>query len=150
MSWENAAYKATDDLQFYFPGTHHIGHGGDVSPWPVDKEGRNLSIYRENNFGTSKSYHVFGKYPNWYGGYYHDIDFGTGHWAPYSDAPGKKIWIWSLARLGAIWEGLLTDTDGQYIEAQSGVKFNQASPESGFNTPFNQLFMRPLLFRNKI
>jgi len=149
LSWENAAYKATDDLQFYFPGTHHIGHGGDVNPWPVDKEGRNLSIYKENNFGSSKSYHVFGKYPNWYGGYYHDIDFGTGHWAPYSDAPGKKIWIWSLARLGANWEGLLTDTDGQYIEAQSGVKFNQASPESGFNSPFNQLFMRPLYSETK-
>ncbi len=149
LSWENAAYKATDDLQFYFPGTHHIGHGGDVSPWPVDKEGRNLSIYSKNNFGTSKSYHVFGNYPNWYGGYFHNTNFGTGHWAPYSDAPGKKIWIWSLARLGAIWEGLLTDTDGQYIEAQSGVKFNQASPESGFNTPFNQLFMRPFYTETK-
>jgi tetratricopeptide (TPR) repeat protein len=149
LSWENAAYKATEDLQFYFPGTHYIGHGGDVSPWPVDEEGRNLSIYKENNFGTNKSYHVFGKYPNWYGGYYHDTDFGTGHWAPYSDAPGKKIWIWSLARLGAIWEGLLTDTDGQYIEAQSGVKFNQASPESGFNSPFNQLFMRPFYSETK-
>ena len=65
------------------------------------------------------------------------------------DAPGKKIWIWSLARLGAIWEGLLTDTDGQYIEAQSGVKFNQASPQSGFNTPFNQLFMRPFYSETK-
>ena len=149
LSWENAAYKATDDLQFYFPGTHHIGHGGDVSPWPVDKEGRNLSIYKNNNFGDNKSYHVFGNYPNWYGGYYHDTDFGTGHWAPYSDAPGKKIWIWSLARSGAIWEGLLTDTDGQYIEAQSGVKFNQASPQSGFDTPFNQLFMRPFYSETK-
>ncbi len=149
LSWENAAYKATDDLQFYYPGTHHIGHGGKVSPWPVDKEGRNLSIYKENDFGTSKSYHVFGNYPNWFGGYYHNTDFGTGHWAPYSDAPGKKIWIWSLARLGAIWEGLLTDTDGQYIEAQSGVKFNQASRQSGFNTPFNQLFMRPFYSETK-
>ena len=149
LSWENAAYKATQDLQFYFPGTHYIGHGGDVSPWPVNKAGRNLSMYRENNFGTNKSYHVFGKFPNWYGGYYHDSDFGTGHWAPYSDAPGKKIWIWSLARQGAIWEGLLTDTDGQYIEAQSGVKFNQASPESGFNSPFNQLFMRPYYSETK-
>ncbi|MFO7671189.1 MAG: DUF5107 domain-containing protein [Bacteroidales bacterium] len=149
LSWENAAYKATEDLQFYFPGTHHIGHDGDISPWPIDKEGRNLSIYKENDFGDNKSYHVFGYYPNWYGGYYHDTDFGTGHWAPYSDAPGKKIWIWSLARSGAIWEGLLTDTDGQYIEAQSGVKFNQASPQSGFNTPFNQLFMRPLYSETK-
>lgn len=149
LSWENAAYKASDDLQFYFSGIHHIGHGGDVHPWPLDEEGRNISIYRNNNFGTSKSYHVFGLTPNWYGGYYHNTNFGTGHWAPYDDAPGKKIWIWSLSRLGAIWEGLLTDTDGQYIEAQSGVKFNQASPESGFNTPFNQLTMRPFYSETK-
>jgi len=63
LSWENAAYKATGDLQFYFPGTHYIGHDGDVSPWPVDKEGRNLSIYKDNDFGDNKSYHVFGYYP---------------------------------------------------------------------------------------
>jgi tetratricopeptide (TPR) repeat protein len=143
LSWENAAYKATDDLELYFPGTSYIGHGGDVNPWPVDNEGRKLSVYKENNFGTSKSYHVFGMLPNWFGGYYHDSGFGSGHWAPYDDAPGKKIWIWSLARDGAIWEDLLTDNDGQYIEAQSGVKFNQASPESGYNSPFDQLSLRP-------
>lgn len=149
LSWENAAYKTGEDLQFYFPGTHYIGHGGDANPWPVDKEGRKLSIYKENNFGSHKSYHVFGMYPNWFGGYYHNTDFGSGHWASYDDAPGKKIWIWSLARDGAIWENLLTDSDGQYIEAQSGVKLNQAEPFSGFTTPFNQLSMRPFYTETK-
>ena len=149
LSWEVAAYKGTEDLQFYFPGGYHIGHGGDVSPWFMDKEGRNLSMYRENNFGTSKSYHVAGMFPNWFGGYFHNTKFGSGHWAPYDDAPGKKLWIWSLARDGGIWEDLLTDNDGQYIEAQSGVKFNQASPEGGFNTPYNQLFMRPFYTETK-
>lgn len=143
LSWENAGFKASDDLQFCFPGNYYIGHDGLVNPWPIDKEGRNLSLYKNNNFGSSKSYHVSGLYTDWFGGYWHNSDFGFGHWAPYSDAPGKKIWIWSLAREGAIWENLLTDTDGQYIEAQSGVKFNQASLESGFNSPFKQLSLRP-------
>lgn len=143
LSWENAAYKATDDLEFFFPGTHHVGHGGSAHPWPVDEKGRNLALYRENNFGGHKSYHIVGNYRNWFGLYWHQSDFGSGHWAPYSDAPGKKIWIWSLARNGAIWENLLTDEDGQYIEAQSGVKFNQAAENSGFNSPFKQLFLRP-------
>jgi len=143
LSWENAGFKATDDLQFYFPGNYYIGHDGAVNPWPIDKEGRNLSYYKENNFGTSKSYHVSGLFTNWFGGYWHNFDFGFGHWTPYSDAPGKKIWIWSLARDGAIWENLLTDNDGQYIEAQSGVKFNQANRESGYNSPYNQLSIRP-------
>jgi tetratricopeptide (TPR) repeat protein len=149
LSWENAAYKATDDLQFYFPGNFYIGHDGSVHPWPLDNMGRKLDLYRENNFGTSKSYHVSGYLSTWYGGYWHDSEFGSGHWTPYSDAPGKKIWIWSLARDGAIWEDLLTDNDGQYIEAQSGVKFNQANRESGHNSPYNQLSMRPYYTETK-
>lgn len=149
LSWEVSAYKGTDDLQFYFPGAYYIGHDGDVHNWPFDKEGNNLSLYKENNFGTSKSYHVAGMFPNWFGGYYHESDFGSAHWSSYDDAPGKKLWVWSLARDGAIWEDLLTDTDGQYIEAQSGIKLNQASPESGFNTPYNQLFMRPFYTETK-
>ena len=34
-----------------------------------------------------------------------------------------------------IWEKLLTDTDGQYVEVQSGRLFNQAAEDSTF-TPF--------------
>jgi tetratricopeptide (TPR) repeat protein len=143
LSWENGGFRASDDMQFFFPGNFYIGHDGAVSPWPVDKAGRDLSWYKNNDFGSSKSYHVSGFYTNWFGGYWHDTDFGFGHSAPYSDVPGKKIWIWSLARDGAIWEDLLTDKDGQYIEAQSGVKFNQANRESGYNSPYNQLSMRP-------
>ncbi len=149
LSWENAGFRASDDLQFYFPGNYYIGHDGSVNPWPADKEGRDLSLYRNNNFGTSKSYHVSGAFTGWFGGYWHDADFGFGHSASYSDAPGKKIWIWSLARDGAIWEDLLTDTDGQYIEAQSGVKFNQANAESGYHSPFSQLSMRPFYTETK-
>jgi tetratricopeptide (TPR) repeat protein len=143
LSWENGGFRASGDLQFFFPGNFYIGHDGAVNAWPVDKEGRDLSWYKNNNFGSSKSYHVSGLFTSWFGGYWHDSDFGFGHSAPYSDAPGKKIWIWSLARDGAIWEDLLTDKDGQYIEAQSGVKFNQANRESGFNSPYNQLSLRP-------
>ncbi len=149
LSWEIAAYKGTEDLQFYFPGTYHIGHDGDVYAWPVDKKGHDLSLYKENNFGTSKSYHIAGVFPNWFGGYFHNTNFGSGHWSSYDDAPGKKLWIWSLARDGAIWEDLLTDTDGQYIEAQSGIKLNQAHPWSGYSTPYNQLFMRPFYTETK-
>ncbi len=143
LSWENGGFRASDDLQFFFPGNFYIGHDGAVNQWPVDKEGRDLSWYKNNNFGSSKSYHVSGLFTSWFGGYWHDSDFGFGHSAPYSDVPGKKIWIWSLSRDGAIWEDLLTDDDGQYIEAQSGVKFNQANRESGYNSPYNQLSIRP-------
>ncbi|MEA1898790.1 MAG: DUF5107 domain-containing protein, partial [Bacteroidota bacterium] len=53
----------------------------------------------------------------------------------YDDKPGKKLWIWGLSRQGMIWEDLLTDNDGQYIEFQAGKLFNQAAYSSTF-TPF--------------
>jgi tetratricopeptide (TPR) repeat protein len=149
LSWENAAFKASDDMQFFFPGTHHVGHDGNANPWPLDENGVDLSYYKNNNSGGDKSYHVVGTHTEWFGGYWHDRKFGFGHWAPYSDAPGKKLWIWSRAREGGIWEDLLTDKDGQYIEAQSGVTFNQASEQSGFHSPFNQKSLGPFYSETK-
>jgi Tfp pilus assembly protein PilF len=149
LSWANAAYKATNDLQFYFPGNYHIEHSGAAAPWPVDAQGRNISVYKNNNFGGSKSYHVMGDTRNWFGGYWKNASFGFGHWSLYADAPGKKLWIWSLARDGAIWENLLTDNDGQYIEAQSGANFNQSGEKSGYHSPFRQLIHKPLYAETK-
>lgn len=139
--WLNAAAQARDDLQFFFPGDHYIGHGGDAHSWPIDDQGRNLSYYRNNDFGGSKSYHVLGEYTDFYGGYWHDWDFGFGHWGRYADTPGQKVWIWSLARSGGIWEDLLTDDDGQYVEAQAGRQYNQTLGSAG--TPFGPRFFPP-------
>jgi tetratricopeptide (TPR) repeat protein len=130
----NAAAKTKGNLEFIYPGSHHIGHPGNVGEWPIDN-GRNVSLYENNNFGSYKSYHVLNAYSDYMGGYWHDDDFGFGHLVDYADMPGKKLWIWGLSEQGMIWEGLLTDTKGQYIEFQSGKSFNQAMTKSSM-TPF--------------
>jgi len=135
--WSNAALKSADDLHFYFPGNRWLGHDGVSHPWPVDEEGIDRSWYRNNTTFGHCSYHVIGSVDNYYVSYYHDEDFGAGHWSSIDGTLGKKIWLWSLARNGAIWENLLTDTHGQYVEVQAGRMFNQ----NGFNsahTPFKQ------------
>ena len=139
LSWEVAAYRGNDNLQVYYPGNYHIGHNGLASPWPIDSKGRDLSFYKNNKFGNSKSYHVVGDYRNWFGGYWDNLSFGFGHWSLYSDSPGKKLWVMSIARDGAIWEDLLTDNEGSSIEGQSGVKLNQAEERSGYHSHFRQL-----------
>jgi tetratricopeptide (TPR) repeat protein len=132
--WMNAAAKADGNLEFLYPGGNYIGHGGEVGGWP-NEGGRDIKFYEKNNFGVYKSYHVMNAYSDFFGGYYHDDDFGFGHYSSYDDKPGKKIWIWGLSDQGMIWEDLLTDTDGQYVEYQSGKLFNQAANSSTF-TPF--------------
>ncbi|MFH6966845.1 DUF5107 domain-containing protein [Flavobacterium sp. FlaQc-28] len=142
-TWMNTGIKAAGNLQFIFPGQSYIGHNGEHNEWPIDKKnGKDLSYYKNNDFGGYKSYHVFGKHNDFFGGYYHDEDFGMGRYGNYDDKPGKKIWIWGLSQQGMIWEKLLTDTDGQYVEVQSGRLFNQASEGSNL-TPFKQRSFAP-------
>ncbi|MFT4565822.1 MAG: tetratricopeptide (TPR) repeat protein [Saprospiraceae bacterium] len=129
-NWMTAAAPATEDLVIYAPGDEYLDHGGDPHPYPIDAQGRNLSKYSQNNFGPSKSYHVVGSYDDYFGGYFEEKDYGFGHWSTYDDSPGQKVWLWDLSRSGGIWENLLTDTDGQYIEFQAGRLLNQYSPET--------------------
>jgi tetratricopeptide (TPR) repeat protein len=141
--WMNAAVHAREDLQFYYPGQYYIGHGGDAHPWPVNENGVDLSLYKNHHFGGHKSLHVLGSNADFSGGYWHDLGFGFGHWSKYDDMPGRKIWIWSLSRSGAIWEDLLTDRNGQYVEVQAGRQFSQAQLSSGGDTPFTQAAFLP-------
>lgn len=142
-NWLTSAEDVGDDLRYYYPGTRYIGHGGDAHPWPVGENGRDVSYYRNNDFGGSKSYHILGEYGESFGGYYERSGFGYGHWALYDDKPGMKLWVWSLARDGAIWEDLLTDRPkGQYTEPQTGLLYNQAASDSGL-TPFKHMAFGP-------
>ena len=145
-AWMCAAVPASPDLKYIFPGKYQIGHDYSLplEPWPIDIVGRDLSWYRNNNFGGSKSYFVVGAYDHFYGCYYQKSDFGFGHQAIYSDMPGKKIWIWDLSRAGEIWVDLLTDEDGQYTEPQAGRLLNQSDHGTFF--PASSDFWKELWF----
>lgn len=142
-TWMNTGIKAAENLQLIFPGKNYLGHEGEFDSWPINKQnGKDLSYYKNSNFGGYKSYHVFGKFNDFFGGYWHDEDFGMGRYGNHDDKPGKKIWIWGLSQQGMIWEKLLTDTDGQYVEVQSGRLFNQSS-ENSMHTPFKHRSFAP-------
>ncbi|TDN95851.1 DUF5107 domain-containing protein [Sunxiuqinia elliptica] len=139
-NWMTASVDASEDLEYYFPGNVEIGHGGEVTPWPVSDKGIDISKYKNNNFGGPKSYHVLGEYAEHFLCYFRDKDFGLGHWSPYDEKPGQKIWMWALSREGAIWTDLLTDPGNiQYSEIQTGLLFNQAAAKSA-ETPYKHLF----------
>lgn len=142
-SWTNVGIKAAGNLENVSPGTHHIFHDGKASPWPVDPgTQRRIAWYNQNDFGSYKSYHVLGRFAEFFGGYWHDDDFGIARYAPGEDKAGRKIWIWGLSRQGMIWEKLLSDNDGQYVEIQSGRLYNQAGEDST-PTPFKHREFAP-------
>ncbi len=140
--WMNAAYQVEGDLEFCFPGANWIGHDGSAHSWPIDKKGRDLSWYKNNDFDGSKSNHVLGGISDHYAGYWHEQEFGSGHYAPYGEKLGMKVFQWAHSRAGGVWEDLLTDADGQYVELQSGRLFNQAV-SSSTKTPFKHYGFEP-------
>ncbi len=141
-NWMTGAAAAREDLEFFCPGDAYVEHNGKVRDWPYDEAGRHIAEYKENHFGPSKSYHVVGEYNNFFGGYFHEKEVGFGHLSDYQEMPGQKLWLWALSRSGGIWEDLLTDTDGQYIEFQAGRLLDQYSP-GGDHNPITQVPFEP-------
>ncbi len=133
--WMTAAYTARGNPRLYFPGDTQIGHDGDWHPWPIDEKGRDLSRYANNAFGGPKSYHVINGNNRMFAIWWPEAGFGSIHQNAVYDKYGRKIWLWALSREGGIWEDLLTDSDGQYVELQSGRVFHQARGTT-FRTPF--------------
>lgn len=128
-NWMTAAAFARDDLEMSIPGNAYLTHPGAREAWPNDERGRFLPAYKNNTFGSNKSFHVVGELKDFFGGYYRDAGYGFGHWARHEDMPGQKLWLWALSRSGGIWEDLLTDTDGQYVEYQAGRLLVQFTPD---------------------
>jgi tetratricopeptide (TPR) repeat protein len=140
--WMNAGLKAAGNLEFIYPGNKYIGHEGEYASWPVNSAGKKIAFYEENNFGGYKSYHVFGKYAEFSGAYWHKDEMGMVRYAARENKAGTKIWIWGLSQQGMIWEKLLSDKDGQYVELQSGRLFNQNAERSSL-TPFKHISFAP-------
>ena len=142
-NWMTAATFAQNDLEMVIPGSAYLKHSGAERSWPLDDQGRYLPLYRNNTFESHKSYHVVGALDDFFGGYYLDDDYGFGHWARHEEMPGQKLWLWALSREGGVWEELLTDTDGQYVEFQAGRLFVQYSPTDEVN-PITQATFDPM------
>ena len=142
-NWMNAAFKAGGNLQLRMPGDRYIGHPGDSHSFPEDPQGRDLSWFSQNAFGADKSYHIIGEYAEYFGAYWHDDEFGYAHVARPDEKLGRKFFCWSQSRQGGIWEDLLTDSDGQYVEMQAGRMFNQPSQIESILTPFKHNSIAP-------
>lgn len=121
--WANAATHAWPDTRVVFPPADTTFAGGrrNPRPWPV-YDGKDVSWYKN----TASAHDYFcGMAGDFNGSYNYEKDNGTAHYASWFESPGKKFWTWGTAPSSMIWEDLLTDEDGQYIEVQAGRLLTQ-------------------------
>ena len=123
--WNNAAVQAWDDSQIQYPMRYAAAHGfAEVQPWPVDSQGKDLSVIHNQTDGPVSMF-VHGSRENFMGVWHPRTNAGTVHFADYAELPAKKIWSWGVDADGLDWRKALSDNNSAYVELQAGLFRNQ-------------------------
>src|SRR5262245_65458256 len=123
LLWTNAGVRATEGPRFVYPMTRTIAHvSSDIGSWPVaggpDAGNVDISWYKNNKSMLG----VFGLdlYDNFIAAYDYDADYGTICYANRMLARGVKTWTWGTGEAAMRQMAHYTDSDGPYVEVQSG------------------------------
>ena len=123
--WSNAAVQVWDDSRLVYPtelmGTHGFTR---VEPWPVDQQGRDLSVIRNQTSGPVSLFTHRTREP-FVGVYHPRTHSGTVHVASPAELPVHKVWSWGNDQDAAAWRTALSDDDSAYVELQAGLFRNQ-------------------------
>jgi tetratricopeptide (TPR) repeat protein len=123
--WNNAGVQVWDDSHVEYPMRYAASHGfKQVQTWPVDSNGTDLSIIRNQTYGPVSLF-VHGSREPFMAIWNPKTNAGTVHYADYGDLPGKKIWSWGVDPDGLDWRRALSDNDSAYVEVQGGLFRNQ-------------------------
>jgi len=145
LCFANVAVSANTNYQvIYPPSTQWVtGHGKkDFTPWPI-VTGR--SGGSEFPAGTDVSWYA--SHPNagsmfawnydddFFAGYDHGRQAGIISFADHHFVSGKKFWTWGSGTRGHMWDHILTDEDGPYIELMVGA-YSDNQPDYSWLQPY--------------
>jgi tetratricopeptide (TPR) repeat protein len=130
LYFANPAVHANESYQVIFPpdvdwATFHAKN--DFSPWPLARgrfasrefaPGTDLSLWKNHKYPIS--FFVYRSGRDFLAGYDHGRRAGVAHVADRDTMPGKKFWTWGNGPDGRMWDQILTDEDGPYIELMAG------------------------------
>ncbi|MBR4611376.1 MAG: DUF5107 domain-containing protein [Kiritimatiellae bacterium] len=157
LYWANVSVHCGDDYQILFPPSMHLGFDHHKNYWthyPIgprkeemellpsqrskyadDIEGEmDLSWWR--NF-TIESRSIFGMDPEnaWMAGYDHGRECGTAHVSNRHITVGKKFFLWGNFPEAHVWDKVLTDHDGPYLELMVGC-WSDNQPDYSWIAPY--------------
>jgi tetratricopeptide (TPR) repeat protein len=123
--WNNAGVEITNDSRIEYPMRFTASHGFTyIDTWPVNHEGKDISIIRNHTSGPVSQF-VYGSREPFMGVWHPHNRTGVVHYADYADLPGKKIWSFGVDADGLDWRRALSDDNSGYVEVQAGPFRNQ-------------------------
>ncbi len=144
LCFANVAVNTNDNYQIIFPPdtqwvTHHFKH--EFTQWPVAKQPYggvnwdNVDVSWYKNHQAANSMFAWNYADDFYAGYDHGQKAGTMSIADHHIVPGKKFWTWGNGPRGRMWDDILTDTDGPYIELMVGA-YSDNQPDYSWLQPY--------------
>lgn len=145
LCFANVAVHVDENYQVIFPprtqyGTHH--HKREFTKWPISDSrygsadftrGVDISWYK--NHIASNSVFAWNYEDDFVAGYDHGRQAGTMAVADHHIVPGKKFWTWGNGPRGRMWDRILTDEDGPYIEIMVGA-YSDNQPDYSWLQPY--------------
>lgn len=128
LYWANVSVHCNDQYQVIFPPDVQFGadhHKVYFTNWPIGEanlgSGENDDLSWWKNFtGNSRSIFAWGSEMSFLAGYDYGKDAGTVHVANRHIVPGKKFFLWGNNANGEMWNKILSDNDGHYLELMVG------------------------------
>lgn len=144
LYFSNVAVHANADYQVIFPPSTEFGtqHGKkEFVHWPIgretygglDRRGVDLSWWK--NHPTPVSIFAWNYEDDFFGGYDHGKQAGVVHVADHHIVPGKKFFEFSNSEEGRMWDKVLTDQDGPYLELMAG-SYSDNQPDYSWVQPY--------------
>ncbi len=146
LYWANVSTHANKDYQVYFPPNADFGvdHSKvSFTHWPVSHEkyrgvdhyASGVDVSRWINHPRPVSIFCHELSDDFMGGYDHGQEVGTVHVANHQVVRGAKLFEWGPSELGKMWDKVLTEKDGPYIEIMVGA-WSDNQPDYSWIRPY--------------
>ncbi len=145
LYFANVAVHTNDNYQIIFPpGTQFVTQHAkrEFARWPTADSvyasvdfSKGVDVSRWKNHPNSISMFAWNYEDDFVAGYDHGKRAGTLHVADHHVVPGKKFFAWGTGPGGRIWDKILTDEDGPYLELMVGA-YSDNQPDYSWLQPF--------------
>lgn len=142
LYWANVSVHCNEQYQVIFPPDVQFGvdhHKVYFTNWPEGEttvgNGKTEDLSWWKNFtGGSRSIFAWGSEMSFLAGYDYGKDAGTVHVANRHVVPGKKFFLWGNNANGEMWNKILSDNDGHYLELMVGA-YSDNQPDYSWINP---------------
>ncbi|MDD4033718.1 MAG: DUF5107 domain-containing protein, partial [Bacteroidales bacterium] len=142
LYWANVSVHANEDYEVIFAPDVQFGTDHSkvyMTRWPMGESSRgsgiNMDLSRWKNFTDgSRSIFAWDFENDFIAGYDHGKEAGTVHVANHHVVTGKKFFLWGNNSSARMWDKMLSDQDGPYLELMVGA-FSDNQPDYSWIAP---------------